>query len=106
MSEIPPDISISAAQSTFQAREASKEREAQKAGDSHAAHTQARATSEVSDVVETADDDVAVFADAEGTGSQGRGEDADETSDEPADTPRPSGVTRDETGRWHVDLEA
>ena len=106
MTEIPPEIAISSAQTGFQAREASRDREARQAADSHAAQTQARTTSEVSDIVETGDDDVAVFADAEGTGSQGRTSAEEEPADEASAMPRSPGVTRDEDGRWHVDLEA
>lgn len=105
MTDIPPDIAVSAAQSGFQARESTRARAAQRAGEAHAAASQARTNSEVSDIVETDDQDVSVFADAEGTGSQGRRR-ADETPVESGESDSAHGVTRDEDGQWHVDLDA
>ena len=72
MAEIPPDIPSSAAQAGFQAREVAKERDARRVASSDAANRQAQSVDEAGRTVETTDDDVAIFADAEGTGSQGR----------------------------------
>jgi len=103
--DIPPDIPVSAAQAGFQAREVSRGRESQQAGDAQAARSQSTTRSEVSDIVETTDQDVSVFADAEGTGSQGRSRPEAEEEETPADLER-TGISTDESGRLHVDLEA
>jgi len=106
MTEIPPDISSSAAQAGFQAQEVSKEREARRAGQAHAASSQARSATEAGSTVETSDADVAVFADSEGSGSQGRPFEESPTP-ETQDAPQgDGGVTTDADGQVHLDLEA
>lgn len=107
MAEIPPHLPASAAQSSVQAREVAKERDARRAGQADAASRQAKAVDEAGSTVETTDDDVAVFGDSEGAGSEGR-------EPEEGNTPLPestgdgtkNGITRDEDGQLHVDLEA
>ncbi len=107
MAEIPPDISSSAAQAGFQAREVAKERDARRTGQAEAASRQTKAVTESGDTVETTDADVAVYADAEGTGSQGRPfEEAETDEPETDDKPKNGGITRDDDGQLHVDLEA
>ncbi|MFQ5414076.1 MAG: hypothetical protein ACE5E6_06415 [Phycisphaerae bacterium] len=106
MAEIPPDIAGSAAQAGFQARDVSKLRDARRAAPAQAAREQAQAADEAAATVDTNDTDNQVFADAEGAGSQGRTHD-DQTHDQDADTPAAdAGITRDEDGRLHIDLEA
>ncbi|RME36403.1 MAG: hypothetical protein D6788_11680 [Planctomycetota bacterium] len=107
MTEIPPDIPSSAAQAGFQAREVAKEREARRAARTDAAQRQIRSVDETGETVETTDDDVAVFTNAEGTGSQGRAfeETGESATEEPVSEESP-GITQDEDGRFHVDLEA
>ena len=74
---------------------------------SHATNRQIKAVDEAGAVVDTEDADVAIFADAEGGGSQGR-ETAQEQ--EPEDSEKPAspqdGITTDDEGQFHVDLEA
>ncbi len=107
MTQIPSDIPASAAQAGFQSSEVAKEREARRAGAAHATNRQIKAVDEAGAVVDTEDADVAIFADSEGGGSQGR-----ETSKEPEpeaseDSALPQkGITEDDEGRSHVDLEA
>ena len=72
MSAIPPDIAGSAAQAGFTSSEASRVKDADRAGQDHTAARQVKATADAADSVETSDGDTAVFADAEGAGSQGR----------------------------------
>ncbi len=107
MSEIPPDLASSAAQSGVQSREIAKEREARRAGQADAATRQVKTVDEAGSTVETTDDDVAVFTDAEGSGSQGR-ESEQHTPAEAESTDKNDGrgITKDDEGRLHVDLEA
>ncbi len=107
MSQIPNDLAISAAQTPFQARQATAEDDARRAGEANAASRQVKATTEEGTTVETTDADVAVFADAEGSGSQGRPfeQAAAEEQQEPL-PPTPTGITHDADGRLHIDLEA
>jgi len=108
--EIPSDIATSAAQAGFLAREVGKDREASRAGQVHAANRQVKALDEAGATVETTDADSRVFTDAEGGGSQGRfaEDESSETSidENPIPPDDKSGVTRDDTGHFHVDLEA
>ncbi len=106
MSEIPPDLPSSAAQSGVQAREVAKERDARRAGQADAATRHVKTVDEAGNTVETTDTDVAVFSDAEGGGSQGR-EPEERPPDEAAPTGQAdTGIRKDEDGRLHVDLEA
>jgi len=110
MSQIPSDIATSAAQAGFQAREATKVREAHQAGQAHSANRQVRAADEAGSTVDTTDADERVFTDAEGSGSQGRfteDKDASELTENPAGSAdSPHGITRGPDGLPHVDLEA
>ena len=107
MAEIPSDIATSAAQAPFQARETVKEREIRRAGQAHAANRQVRTVDEAGTTVETTDADAQIFTDAEGQGSQGR--QLDDESNLPPQEPTPDhrkGVTTDNDGQLHLDLEA
>ena len=106
MAEIPSDIASSAAQAGYQAREVGKERGARGAAQAHAANHQIKAVDESGSTVETEDADTRVFTDAEGGGSQGRAfEEEHPESETPADSPD-KGITRDQDGQLHLDLEA
>lgn len=105
MSEIPSDIASSAAGAPIQSREVTKEKAAARAGQAHAANQQVRAVDDVSDTVETTDNDTQVFVDSEGTGSQGR-ESPEEPPEQEDNEPSEGGVTRGDDGQLHVDLEA
>jgi hypothetical protein len=106
MTEIPSHIASSAAPASYQAKEAAKEREARRAGQADTAERQVKAVDEQGTTVDTEDADTAIFADAEGTGSQGRPfeEGTPEKEQEP-ETPE-NGVTRGKDGQLHLDLEA
>lgn len=107
VAEIPSDIASSAAQAGFQAREAAKNRDAQRASQAHVADRQVKAASQAGDTVETEDGDSQVFTDSEGAGGQGRDFGEDSAAADVADGPESSsGVTRDDDGRLHLDLEA
>lgn len=108
MADIPPDISSSAAQAGFQARETAKERDARRVGQAAAANRQVRKVDESGETVETADADTAIFTDAEGTGSQGRAfQEQEEASDEEEkEVQSGDGITEGEDGQLHIDLEA
>lgn len=107
MTEIPPDLPSSAAQSGVQAREIAKEREARRVGQVAAANRQLKSVDEAGSTVETGDEDVAVFADAEGTGSKGRPfEEENATREEAGDDADRKGIERGDDGRLHIDIEA
>ncbi len=107
MSEIPPELPSSAAQSGVQAREIAKEREARRAGQADAATRQVKTVDEAGSIVETTDDDVAVFTDAEGSGRQGRAFEEDAPpKPEATDDNAAAGITRGDDGQLHLDLEA
>jgi len=105
MAEIPSDIASSAAQAGFQAREVHREREAGRTGQAQIADRQVKAVSDAGEVVDTDDADTRVFADSEGSGSQGRAfeEAGGESSREDQET---EGIIRDADGQLHLDLEA
>lgn len=107
MSQIPSDIPASAAQAGFQANEVARERETRRAGQAHASRQQARTVDEAGATVDTEDADVAVFGDAEGSGSQGR-EETGQAEPEPCadDSDQKEGIIKDGDGQLHVDLEA
>jgi len=103
MTEIPPDLPSSAAQSGVQAREIAKDREARRVGQAAAANRQLRSVDEAGSTVETGDEDVAVFTDAEGTGSEGR---PFEEENPPEEEVGRKGIERGDDGRFHIDIEA
>jgi len=72
VSAIPPDIAGSAAQAGFASSEASRVKDADRAGQATTADRQVKAATDAADSVETSDSETAVYADAEGAGGQGR----------------------------------
>ena len=106
MSSIPPNVVGPILQAGTAQRQASRvlenEREQQE--------TAFRSASRVSDrldAVDETDNDTQVNSDAEGLGSQGKfaAQPDDEQADEPS-TESATGITRDDDGHVHVDLEA
>ena len=108
MAEIPSDIASSAAQAGFQARQVAKERDARSAGSIDAADRQVKAVDEADSTVDTEDGDTAVFTNAEGQGGQGRSfEDvADDDLAEQGEETSPNGVSTDDNGQTHLDIQA
>ncbi len=106
MSEIAPDLPSSAAQTGVQAREVAKERDARRAGQAHGASRQIKTIDEAGSTVETNDDDMAVFTDAEGSGSEGRAFKEEKATPESTDESTAGGITMGKDGQLHVDLEA
>ncbi len=105
MAEIPSHLASSVAGSPLQSREVAKEQEARRSGAADAAQRQIKQVGELDNTVEAGDADTAVFSDAEGAGSQGRSEEeSQESPDTQPDTP--GGVTTDEDGHVHLDIEA
>ena len=107
VTQIPSDIPASAAQAGFQSNEVAKEREARRAGAAHATNRQIKSVDEAGAVVDTEDADVAIFAEAEGGGSQGRetAEAPESEASEESAAPQ-GGITKDDEGQSHVDMEA
>ena len=84
-----------------------KERDARNAGQTEAAKGAVRSIDEAGSTVETTDEDVAIYGDAEGTGSQGRSDMSQEPEEDETDgADTEQGVTRDDQGQLHLDLEA
>lgn len=109
MAEIPSDIASSAAQAGIRARQAVGDRESHRAAQANTSERQVKAVDQAGSSVDTDDLDTQVFADAEGTGSEGRPfeDEAPEQDDDDAPSrEETSGLTRDENGKLHVDLEA
>jgi len=107
VAEIPSDIATSAGQAGFKAQDVGKTNDAERTGQADAAKRQIRIVDEVEVTVETTDDNTKVFADAEGSGSEGRSEEEETSSDEEPGAPEPHrGITTDQDGTQHVDLEA
>ena len=107
MSEIPSDIASSAAGTGYQAQQAGGARAANRAAQTGAVDRQVKALNDQDVTVETTDGDAQVFADSEGGGSQGRSleEDGDASDDDSTEASK-GGVTEDDDGQLHVDLEA
>jgi len=103
---MPSHIASSAAPASYQAKEVAKERESRRAGQTNASNRQVKSVDEQGGTVDTEDADTAIFADAEGTGSQGR------TFEEPGAEERQepkipdNGIRKDEDGQLHLDIEA
>ena len=107
MAEIPSDIPASAAQAGYQAREVGRGRDARSAAITNAADRRARAVDEAGNTVDTEDSDNQVFADAESSGGQGRPfEEGNPTDADDAIEESKIGITKDDDGRLHIDLEA
>ena len=107
MSDAPSPIASSTAGAPLQAHEAVEGHEARRAGQHHAVRRQAQIVNDAGDIVETTDADARVFADTEGSGSQGR-----ELNDQAAGeeggqaAASPGGITIDADGQFHLDLSA
>ena len=107
-SGIPSDIASSALQAGYQARNASKTRDAESAAQASKADKSAKAMDEADSTVETSDGSTKAYADAEGTGSQGRvfgDEPASDEGDEEVDGSGPDGQA-DSDNQTHLDIEA
>ncbi|GIK15327.1 MAG: hypothetical protein BroJett003_02910 [Planctomycetota bacterium] len=105
MSQIPPSVTISSLQAGFQAQFAAAAREKDEASQTGAATRQAKAASLAGETVGVEDEDTAVFADSEGTGSQGRSFEPDDPEagslpESPDFAPDPDG------GDAHLDIQA
>ncbi len=107
MAEIPSDIASSAAQAGYQARAVEGERASRRSSLRNATERQIKAVDEADTTVETDDADSRVYTNAEGSGSQGRpfDESATETEESETDTPK-EGLTKDDDGHMHLDLQA
>ena len=107
MSGIPSDVAGSALQAGFQARDVAKVRDADRVGQAHATKNTSKTVDEAGSTAATTENDTAVFADAEGTGSKGRAYQDEllenQAEQQEADT---DGVTTDADGNLHLDLEA
>lgn len=76
MSQIPPPIVVSGIGASYAAERLASNREAQEAADADARSRESRTVSEAGETVDATDEDMAVFSDSAGLGSQGR-EDTD-----------------------------
>ncbi len=107
MAEVPSEIASSAAQSGVQSREVAKGRAAARANISSAASRETKAVEEAGSTVDTEDEDNRIFTDAEGGGSQGRTfEEGAAAEQGQGEAVSDNGITQDEDGQLHLDLEA
>jgi len=106
MSEIPSDIASSAAGAPLQSRQAARAKDARRAGQALAVDRQVKSVDEADTTVDTDDADTQVFGDAEGGGGSGRELPDNTTDDEAKNQPPNPGITIDDTGQTHLDLEA
>ena len=72
MSTLPPNVIVSALQSTFAQQQTSAVRDSERMQRVGATQRQTQAIDEQDAIVETTDNDTQVHTDAEGSGSQGR----------------------------------
>jgi len=106
MSEIPSHIASSAAGAPLQSSETAKARDARRAGQANAAERQVKSIDDADTTVDAGDEDSQVFTDSEGAGSFGR-ELSDEPGESSPDQPSgQSGITTDDDGTTHLDLQA
>jgi hypothetical protein len=108
MADVPSasGVGASAAQAGYQAREAAKAKDAAGAGRANAKDRQVKALDEASSTVETEDGDTQIYTDAEGSGGQGRPFEEQGTGEQgAADEKESDGVTRDDDGQLHLDIE-
>ncbi len=108
MAEIPSGLGASAAQAGSTSRDVASSRDADAANRTDAGNRRTKAIEQAGSAVDTEDGDTQVFSESEGTGSQGRALEGDETPDQPDDQApgEPPGLTRDNDGHVHLDLEA
>ena len=107
MSGIPSDIAGSSLQAGFQARNVAGARDAERAAQSATAKEANKAVDQAGETVETDDRDSQVYADAEGTGSQGRAHEEELVEEGTSDGARETDeeLPGDED-RPHLDIEA
>lgn len=106
MSEIPSHIAASGAQAGMTAQQVARGRDAARADATRAGADPNRAVDKADEVIATDDKDTEVYSDAEGTGSQGREPDVQSEEQQAADGPPPQGISRDDDGQLHLDIEA
>jgi len=108
VADVAPNIVGPILQAHQQQQQVSGLRDTEENRKAHASREQARIADQAEHSVETADNDTRVHPDAGGSGSQGRafqGESGPGEHAEPLEE-NASGVTTDEDGRPHVDIQA
>ncbi|MCG3130370.1 MAG: hypothetical protein FLDDKLPJ_01127 [Phycisphaerae bacterium] len=105
MSQIPPSVVISSLQAGLQAQYVAAAQERDEAAQAGAVVRQAKATNLAGETVGVTDEDTAVFADSEGTGSQGRSFDSADANAESLPEPADPDPESDD-GRTHLDVQA
>jgi len=104
MSMMPFDIVGPIMQSPSQASDVAKTEDAARNRQSGTTAEQAKVREVTENAIGTADEDMEVNSDSMGAGSRGRAfRDTADEAEEPSDD---TGVTKDEEGRYHLDIEA
>jgi hypothetical protein len=107
MADIPPNVANSAAQAGYVQSEASRTRNAARAGQAQAARDNVKAVDEAGDTISTDEEDTQVYTDSEGTGGKGREhEEEHPESSIDEDQAIEDGIRRDEDGKPHLDIQA
>lgn len=109
MSAIPSNIAISSLQAAYQARQVADTQQTDRATGDQAAIKQVQAASQAGETVGVADEDTAVFADSQGTGSEGRSTDepGNESSlEEGGDSAEQAVDVSPPLGEPHLDIRA
>ncbi len=107
MADIPPNVASSAAQAGYVQSEASRTRDAARAGQAQAARDNVKAVDEAGNTISTDEEDTQVYTDSEGTGGKGREheEEQPESSIGEGQTIE-DGIRTDEEGRPRLDIQA
>lgn len=108
MSAIPPHLPGTILQTTQVQQQASDIQKAERDAKKNAFRAEIRKVEQRDSTVSADDEDISVNSDGGGTGGQGRafGEANEEAAAEGDDDLKDAGITVDDSGQFHLDLEA
>jgi hypothetical protein len=108
MSAIPPNLAGAILQAGVQQQNVARVQDSEREQQENAALKGAQRSEHASEAIGDQDDETQVNSDSEGAGSQGRA--FQSSDDDPATTDDSAtsagGISRDEDGQLHIDLEA
>ena len=106
MSTIPPNLVGPIIQAAAAQQSASRILESERGQQTSAADAGSKARDRKTESVDEAVSDTQVYAESEGSGSQGRAYSDTEEDNSAGDATDKPGVSRDQDGNLHIDLEA